>query len=316
LLVASTAVADIITLSANNEGEEANNISIRVIENNTGITLTLSSFTGGAGAVTFPDIESLIGNTRYQGIVVPGSYDINSIKIFIDDRYNVANEILDGVVCISETDTASNLEALALTINSQSIILNGNKLVSNTDHKGGSIVEYNPSLSSMFMAYRALKHSDGADISQYKVGNTINNKFGGVNQVSSPDHNAPFNKISVISKNVGWSSVEQIQLNNGGVFFFGNNTAKSSIVLGDVVSTYLTNAQGLSDETFHYLNAIDIASSIREFLVDNNKSQYTQSTLTSGDLVSKNMANAGSIRAYNIGLYSLLSSGNYVLTQA
>jgi hypothetical protein len=28
------------------------------------------------------------------------------------------------------------------------------------------------------------------------------------------------------------------------------------------------------------------------------------------------MANAGSIRAYNIGLYSLLSSGNYVLTQA
>lgn len=316
LTVTSSVSNDIVTLTAVNEGEEANNITVRVIEDNTGVDLAITNFTGGAGAVTLPDIESLIGDTRYQGIVVPASYDLDTIKSFINDRYNVDNDILDGVVCITDTDTSSNLITLASTINSQSIILNGNKTVSNTSHRGGAIVEYNPSLSAMFMGYRALKHTEGADIAKYKIGNSIDNTTGGVAQTSSPDHNSPFYNIATIANNSGWTRVEQGQLNDGGVFFFGNNPSKSYIILGNVVTTYLTNAQGLTDETFKYLNAVDVASAIREFIVNNNRLQYSQSTLTNGDIVGKSMANADSIRAYNIGLYSIMSNDNYLLTQA
>jgi len=306
-----------VTLTSVHPGEEANSTPLRIIQNVAGISVDITSFTGGVGTIVIPTIEDLVGDVRYQTIVYPSTYPIETIKTFLDDRFNATNIILDGVAIITATDSDDNLINLASSIDSLSVCLFGNKKVSQDSIKGGALVENNLTMSSYVAAIKSLRLTEGSNIARYLVGNGISNTFGGTYMAAVPYHNTPIAELSIIVNNYGWSRTQQDALNNGGVSVLGNNSSISSIIMGDIVTTYLTNSAGLTDNTFKYLNYVETSSAVREYFFNNNKQQYAQTTLTDGDLIQGlRQANANSIGNYQYSLYETLSGSSYGLVMS
>jgi hypothetical protein len=87
------------------------------------------------------------------------------------------------------------------------------------------------------------------------------------------------------------------------------------MIMGPVVTTWLTDAGGNANVSFSYLNYVDTGSACREIFYNVLKSTYAQSRLTDGDLIAgRSMANAESIKAELLRIYRVLAG--LALTQA
>lgn len=237
----------------------------------------------------------------------------------LDARFNVSNNVLDGVGVMCIYDTFANLKTAGNLLNSQSIVLLGIYKVDEADFKGQAILEMPTVIASEFAAVRALRLTHNANLALYVPGTTngARDSFGGPALASMPYFNTPFYELPISTLKHEFTDEEQTELNTTGISLLDNNTANNRVIAGEVVTTYKTDFGGNPDHTYKYLNAVDTASNIREYFFNNLKAKYAQTRLTQGDLVpNRNMANAESIKAYLVGLYTDLSGENYVLTQA
>jgi len=93
------------------------------------------------------------------------------------------------------------------------------------------------------------------------------------------------------------------------LFFLGNNSPRTTIIAGDVVTTYKTNPiTSQEDKSFKYQNYVDTYSEIREYYVNNSRERFAQTRLTIGELVKDiDMVNENIIRAYMAEIYGDLS---------
>jgi phage tail sheath gpL-like len=319
ILVTAEDVSNVVTLTASHTGLDGDQLKMRVVQGIDGVTIALSAFSGGAGNVPLPDLDDIIGSFRYQTIVTSTAYEISDIQEYLDAAFNATNAVRDGVLLVHGTQpSAAGAIGAVASLDSKCVVYLSDESVSSfADQKGGAIVEYNPALATYFAAIRALRLTPGANIAPYLVGANISNTFGGAYMAAVPYHETPFADIPVIVKNRGWSSADQETLNNNGVSFFGNNSAVNRVILGDVVTTYLTDENGVSDNTFKYLNAVDTASQIREYFFNNSKYQYAQTVLTTGDVTGVGrQANEATVRSFIIHLYKNLTGKPYGLCEA
>ena len=307
-----------VTLTAVNAGTAGNFISIEQSGTVAGITSSITAFTGGATDPTITSsIFTQVGNTRYTTVIYPVEFNPLVISGFLDPRFEPPLGVLDGVGLTTETETSVNLQALALSINSQSMVLNGNRPVDLTNRKGGALFSYNPAISSYMGAIRSLRLTDGVNIPNLLISPlTASNPTGGSNVAGIPYANTPISVLPVIEVSQGWTTVEQNELNANGVSFLGNNIANNEVIFGTMVTTYLNNAQGQPDTTFKFLNTVDTGSQIREFYYNNNLTRYGQSTLTTGDVTQSYQVNMNSFNGFQLTLYELLSKSPYSLTVA
>lgn len=316
ILVTSTHGAGVVTLTAVHPGTDGNFIKLGIIDSIPGIDIVITPFTGGAGAVESIDFATVIGERRYQTLGMSGAYSTNVINLrdYLISVFNAPDEIKDGVGFIY---TAAAPETLAATLDTQTMCVFGEQVTNTSFRKGGFIDEYDPTITAYFCAVRALRLTSGANIAQYLVGSGITNTTGGVFRAATPYHQTPFVDIATITNGQGYSKAIQQLLNSNGVSFFGNNQNNSEIVVGDVVTTYLTDAGGNPDLTFKYLNTVDTISAIREFFFNNSQIRFAQTVLTDGDITGPGrMANVQSIRSFYNGLYQTLGGANFGLVQA
>ena len=97
---------------------------------------------------------------------------------------------------------------------------------------------------------------------------------------------------------------EQDDLRDNGVAIVGPNRAYNATIMGELVTTYLTDEAGNPDDSYKFVNTVDTASVVRESLYENARSTYAQTRLTDGDLLPRrDMANEASIRAFILQLY-------------
>lgn len=308
-----------VALTAVNKGTEGNYIGLKAEGSVAGITVALTAFADGASNPTITNLFDVIADMRYQTIVWPGSYTLATVQSFLDSRFNVDNNILDGRAITTATDTYANLLTLGNTYNSQNLVIFGNNLLSNNDFIGGSILELNTVISSEFAAIRALRFASNVSISQYVIGSTRGalDAFGGPALASLPYFNTPMFNLPVIPVGCGFSAIEIDDLNNAGISVIGNNVTRTNVILADVVTTYKTDVAGNPDLSYKYLNYVDTISVIREYMVNNARARFAQTRLTDGDVLQgRNMANSTIIAYYFTQLYNDLSGNQYVLTQA
>lgn len=308
-----------VTLVAFNAGTEGNDLSIR-IENDgiTGIPTTLTGFAGGATDPTFTSaIFDQVGDRRYTRLVYPSSFDAAVIAQFLDNRFNPTNAVRDGVGVTQITNTSPGLQSAADALNSQSMVILGNKPVALSDYTGGAILEYNPTVASYWAALSTLRLTLGQNIPNLLIGPlTATNPVGGPRVAAIPYFNTPVSLIDPIDLALGWTSAQQNALNTAGVSFLGNNIANNEVILGQMVTTYVKNSQGLPDTAFKFLNTVDTGSQIREFFFNNNKNEYAQAVLTTGDVVASYQVNVQAFNAFQLNLYTVLSEPPYSLTVA
>lgn len=306
-----------VTLTAVNAGLEGNTIGLRVEGSVAGVTVALTAFTGGLTNPTITSVFDAIGENRYQTIVWPSTYTLSILTNFLGSRFNVTNEVLDGVGIVTVTDTYSNLLTAGNAQNSQSLVMFGNKKLTDSDFKGPSMLEMNNIMSSEFAALRALRLTAKANISRYVIATRgALDAFGGPALASLPYFNTPFFNLPLIPVAKGFTKDEVDSLANAGISVFGNNVTRTQVILSDVLTTYKTDVAGNPDISFKYLNYVDTISTVREYMVNNLRVRFAQCRLTEGDLVAgRNIANADLIRAVVTQYYMDLSNADFVLTQ-
>ncbi len=311
-------VAGTVTITFGHKGTVGNFVSLTTEVTTTDMTSALTAFASGATDPTLTGLFDVIDGERYQTIIWPSEYGYTTVTDLLDARFNASNDILDGVAIAASVDTLANLKTEGNAENSLSLAILGNRTLTDAEHKAGSMVELDYAIASELGAVRALRLTEDAVISRYVIATSgARDAFGGAAIASLPYFNTPFFELPLIEPDKGFTAVEVEELQDTGVAVLGNNRARNTVIAGEIVTTRKTDSAGNPEETFKFLNNVDTASNIREFMFNNLKARYAQSRLTEGDLVPRrNMANADSIAAFIDGLYQLLSGEDFVLTQA
>lgn len=309
-----------VALTFDNAGPEGNGQPIKVSGTVAGVTVALTAFASGATAPTLTDIFDVVGDERYQTIVWPYGYGVATVKTFIDDRFNVGNNVLDGVAVMTASDTYANLITAGDAQNSQSLVILGNKPLTNDDHVGGATVELTYVLTARFAAVRSLRLNAGSSIANIVSASAgSRDSIGGPAIASLPYANTLLPNTAIAGIGKGWTAAEVSDLKDSGISTFGPNRARSAVILGEIVTTYKTDAAGNPDVSFKYLNYVDTISNVREYFFNNMKSRYAQTRLTADDAPvtgGRSITKASSIAADLDGWYADLAGPDYVLTQA
>ena len=319
--VLASNVAGVVTFTALNGGTYGNSFGIEVIGSVAGISGTaVVAMACGATDPTLTGIFDVVGDTRYQTIVWPYPDDTAVLRTFLDARFNVTNDVLDGIGVTSKTDTLSNLTSTYGALNSESLWVDGDKTIAETNFKGPSVFEIPAIKSAQMAALRSLRLTVDAPIADIVISRTGGlDSFGGPALASKPYFNTPLRLIPVTRNSRGWTLAEIDTLKGvtTGVSTLGNNRAGNLMIMGEQVTTYKTDIAGNPDVSFKFLNFVDTASGAREFFVNNLRNNFAQSRLTGGDLIpNRDMANKASIEATLIGFYNTLSGDEFVLTEA
>ncbi len=303
-------VAGLVTLTAVNGGTEANSFTLKSTAGTVGqITISvLTPISGGAtDPVTTGVLDTAVGTERYQTIVAPGAYTTSFLTSFLDPRQNVTNDILDGVGITGMTDTFANLSVDGLAENSRSLVMFGNRQVSETLYEGSALLEINYVISSKFAAIRSLRYTEGANLAQFNTTNASRDSFGGKEIATLPYHNTLITGLPIIDQDKEFSQIETKSLQDDGLALMGNNRGRTAIILDAIPTTRKTDNAGNPELTFHFLNAEDAASKVREFFVLNNKKRFAQSRLTDGDPQDgRDLVNENQIRSAQLEFYKEL----------
>jgi len=303
--VGSSNTTGTVDLTAINKGTIGNTFPIWIEGSIPGITTTITTMSGGTTDPTVTNIFDVVANLRYQTIVWQYEYGLDELTNFLDPRWNPPNKLFDGAGIVTFADTLSNIKDALNAENDQNIGLFCYPNVDIATYKGIWIPTMPYIVSAQFAAIRALRLTEGADISEYVIGGEgILDNVGGMAIGSLPYMNTPFKFLHPGDINQFWTEEERDEIKEAGGSIIGNNDANDKIIADEIVTTYKKNNAGEPDLTFKYLNYVDTASICREYMTTNSRERYKQSRLTVGNLIpNRNMANASSISAFLDQLY-------------
>lgn len=300
-----TAVATIgdCDITAANLGTIGNTYGLSVDGQVAGITIAVTAMVNGATDPTTTALLDVVDEERYQTFIWADYFDLTVIGDFLDARFNVNNDILDGVAISTVTDTFTNLFALGNTFNSQSMVILGNNVESEANaglaYEGPAQLEFDAVQASIAAALRSLRLTDGANTTSILSGAVGADARGGAALASRPYFNTPAANLAIIRSPFGFTTSEVGQLKNAGISTVGNDRPRTSIIFGEFVTTYKTDSAGNPDPVFKFLNAVDTSVNIRESFFVNFKAEYPQMRLTDEDLVEgRPMQNEASIRSF------------------
>lgn len=310
-------IAGVVTVLSFTVGDLGNFASISAASNTAGVTVTLDGFISNFTGTLDPTLTSVldaIGDQRYQTIVWPYVSDVDTVKDFLDTRFNADGEVLDGVAIIPANNTFANLVTLGNLHNSQSVVIIGDEFATGNE---SAIFEFPWVVASQIGAIRALRRQTGANIAQFVISrNGALDAIGGPALSSKPYANTPLPLLPVVSVSRGFLKSEIEDLGDAGISVIGNNKARNGIIMGQVYTTYKTDSAGNADSTYKFLNYVDTASTGREFIATSLETRFAQSRLTDGDLIkNRDMTNAQNIKAEMVGYYQTLADEDYVVAR-
>jgi len=307
-LVTAAAVLGVVTLTAKNKGTFGNTIGSKVEGTVAGVGVALTAMSSGATDPVLTGIFDVVGLQRYQGIVWQFDQDLDELTDFLEARFNVANNILDGIGFAGQTDTfANHLTALGL-LNQKTLCLNVDKLISDDDHQGPAILDVPFTKCAEFAAVRALRRTDEAVLGDLVIARSPKDSFGGPHQNSKPYFNTPFPDLKVPDVDDSFSDVETEQLKDAGGWVIDANRPFTAVIAGELVTTYKTDPAGNPDPTFGFLNYEDTATTSREYIVNNTRARYPQFRATGGALIpGVDSANEASIAAFVVEMFADLA---------
>lgn len=312
----ATTGAGTVVLTADNGGVVANDLGVEVINTDVvGVTVTgVAETTPGATDPTLTGILD-VATSRYQTIVWPYS-DFTVLQAFLGPRLNADNAVLDGVGVVTLQDTFANLDAVLLAENDENLVVFCDEQTTETLFLGPAQNEVSYVKSSIFAGIRSIRLTDGQPIGRFLTSGASLDQFGGPALATLPYFNTPLDDLPLIKTGRGWTRQEIEDLLDSGGSVMGQNVAGNTAILGEVVTTYKTDAAGNPDVSFKFLNYVDTASGAREFMFNNLRARFAQSRLTEGAVSrGRDMVNEPVFNSYLDRLYSILAGPTYVLVQ-
>lgn len=305
-----------VAFTAKNKGTEGNNIGLKVESLPSGVTSSLTAFTSGATDPSLTGILTKIDASRYD-IICPVAF-LSTVNTHLLAKFNVSNAILDGVGFVCKTATYANAQtALAAnTLASKVITYLNNKLVNDSDWKGGSELELDYVIATYVAAIRALRFKANASISAYMQ--SPNNR-GGAFLAGIPYHNMKLVDLAILPPEKAFTLTEiQGLADLGGSTLSTDESGTVTVTNPLWMTVYKAETPTADGFTYKNLNKSDCATTAREYIFRNLKNYYSQSGLTAG--VDPNnplirIATERNIRAYIVGLWQDLTGPDYAVLQ-
>jgi len=289
-----TAVIDtndnsLINIDLKFEGPMGNKLISTQDDRIAGVSITNIKFTGGSGTFDTTDILDQISD-RYQTIVFDEAAMYEDIETYLESKFNSTNAVSGGVGIIFKNGTSTSIGSFVDGKNAKTMVV-----FANVDEMKYNMI---PILAaSEFAAKRSLRLTDGAVLGDLTL--DAEESYGGIDKSSLPYHNTP---MSYKPPSSALSQGDMVNLNDKGVSFIV--PSNSSSVVGAVVTTYKYDISGQKDGNFKYLNAVDTAMAIQEFLYNSSKIRFGQTRATKGSIVhGTSMTNELSVKGFIIGLY-------------
>lgn len=305
-----------VLIEAVHGGTVGNDLGIKVTGTIDGITHGVVGMSGGLTDPTLTTLFDPVSSIRYQTIIYPSNWDLSTLTDFTEARFNVSGTLLDGEGVITQSDTFANMSTALDSLNEKTVWPLQNVIVNKTSYKGQSCLEMNYTTAAKLGALRSLRLTDGANIADIVIGGGVIDSIGGPALSSKPYYNTPI-PLPLIDVGDGLDATQIQTLEAKGGSVFGNNIAHNQVILGPAVTAYKTDSAGNPDPTFHFLNAMDTAVTIREYFFNNTRATFAQSRLTDGDLIpGAASANEQLIRSFLIQLYVDLTKPQFSATRS
>jgi len=285
-LVTVASATGTATLTAKNAGTVGNEISIEIDGTVAGVSFVITAMSSGATDPVLTSVLDTIDDERYD-IVCPYPF-VATVKGHLENKFNVVNNILDGMSFSSKSDTYSDFITATTGIldpavnNSQTSVIFCNKLVSKDAKKGSALAVFDPTIASVFSIFRALRFIDNALISKFmQAGNTR----GGTGLSTIPYFNMIFSMFPIIPVGENFSSTEITGLENKGGSYFEMSDNRSDVLSGQIETlVYKSTNVTAEGKTYRFLNNSDALTTSRGYIFANLKSDYSQARLVDGDL--------------------------------
>lgn len=309
-------VAGVVTLTFKTAGVIGNTCGLEIKNNAPGLTTVITAFSGGTGTPNLAGIFLQVGDIRYRTVTGPAEWGTDYLTDFLDDRFNRQNIILDGVAIVSNSQIQNVTIPELTNLNSQSLTYLWNKPYDLTNYKAPYIFELNCVYAAYVAGVRSLRLTPDADISNIVIGNQPLDQFGGASASGLPYARTPLRFIALSDRDKTITDDEEKAINAVGGSVANNNDSYTNIELHRILTTYKTDANGLKDQNFMFLNSVDCASSFRELMVNELKSDYAQIRLTRGEVKPNvGMVDEKTITANVDRIYKLLGEEPFILVQ-
>ncbi len=293
-----------VDLTATNGGTHANDWTIFVDGAVAGIAVSISGWSGGATDPAIATVLDVVGSKRYQTVVWPAAYGDATVADFLDERFNVSDDVLQGVAIVTAVGTDDEVILRASALNSQSMVIIASRAISSTDLVGAAHREIPDVVSARFAAVRSLRFTDDAPLSSILTTTAASDQVGSRALASLPYANTVIPNMAVIRATDQWTATQLRNFTGSGVAVIGPNRNFNAMLAGEIVTTYTSDAASNPDTSFKFLNTVDTVAQIRDSFFLNFRSKYAQTRLTDGDrLPGRDMANQASIEAFCEELY-------------
>lgn len=271
------------------EGTSGNGAWVTVPVGALGLKFTGTKFAGGVDDVT-PSTAFTNSKVRYQTVIFDKLMPSNKVSDWLDERFNSANIILGGVGFLVDQGSLATLKTKWKAINTKTLTV-----IANADEMRYSALPL--ILAAEFAAKRALRMTDGAVLGDLVI--EASEAYGGQEKASLPYHNTP---MSYLPPSDEISLSDLTSANADGLSFVVPST--TGTVMGSLRTLYKYDGAGVADKTFGFLNAVDTALSVQEYLFNNCKKEFGQTRATHGGLVEGvAMTNVLSVKSFIVGLY-------------
>ncbi len=264
------------------KSDSFNNCKILIVGEIAGVTLTAIDFTGTTIAADAPDFTNI--DEKYQTIIGPqDQYD--AITKFTESRFNERNAARGGVFFTGTNGTLADIVAKYEQKNERTatVFANPDECV---------FIAMPIFIATEFAAKRARRLTDGEGIADIVLDAV--EATGGRQTASLPYHNTP---IDYTLKSGVLTQTQAQSLTDAGVSYIIRESNQT--VTTQLITTYKKDLSGIEDLTFKFLNYVDTALTIQEYLENNSKSRYGQTRATAGDVVSgRSMVNPPILKAF------------------
>jgi phage tail sheath gpL-like len=319
-LVSASGSAGTVTLTAKQKGTHGNDFTLLVYPkplNVTGLSFSLTAFSGGATDPTFPSLESTVGDVRYDSVILLTS-DASVIAQYnteMEARFNAPKRVLNGLVIACKPSLQGAFGGLTANLkNSKSLAYMVVKTVDTATHKGLSSKRYAFEDACIFGAYRQLRYTNGSFLTPYVQNSGLRDTVGGVHQSTKPYTNTILSGWELPEIGTEFSSAELELAKDKGLFAIGTHRSGQYLTFSETVTPYQLNTQGVQDDSFKYIETVDTITHARQYTADYLTSNYSQSALATNTNASGfAIATQKSITSDMLVVFSTLSSTNYIL---
>lgn len=121
-----------VTITSINKGSVGDSIGLGIRGSIAGLNSTVIAMSGGATDPNLTNLFDVIEGQRFTSIIYPQEWGTTTLTTETESRFNVDNDILDGLGVVCNVDTYANLNSTLDTLNAKTLAYLVNKSVSKT----------------------------------------------------------------------------------------------------------------------------------------------------------------------------------------